>query len=530
MNMKQRLTLVLVALMSLTVPLCGNASHLLTVFDDGDELSNTCPINLVYMDEVGTRCQVIFPAEALAEMNGEVINSMTFYLTDGITFSGGKVRVSVAETDLFAISNQYITDGLVQVATITFVEGSDQVVINFDAPFLYLGGNLVMDTYVEEAAVECYSLFMGVRPEYYSTMTRGEVSKFIPMTTFNYGVDDEYAAKVLPREVTFNTTRVNRQDIQSVTLKNVGTKPFTPAFQTAAPFGVTPPNIVLAAGESVEVPVTFNPQEVGDHNGMLNIDCGPAGTLNVPLYGHATLAARDLVVCDTVDIVDYASFVPIYGLDIDVINTEGQMIYPAHMLTEMVGHEILALRFHTYRQVEMNGGVIQLSFKVVEDTAFTWTALVTDLQAVATVTPVFGGTDLVFDLLEPFEYNGGNLLVDCKVIEAGITNYHQTFFYGVPKNYNCGLYKSLWFDNMFDIEYVPFLPMATFSYSDNDQSEVLRGDVNLDGNVDINDVTALIDILLGGGEAPVQADCDLSGNVSIDDVTVLIDYLLAGNW
>ena len=529
--MKKRLTRVLVSLMSLALPLCANASNLLTVFDNGDELSNTSPINLVYMDEVGTRCQVIFPAEALAEMNGEVINSMTFYLTDeGITFTGGKVRVSVAETDRTTFPNQYITDGLVQVANITFVAGTQQLVINFDSPFLYLGGNLVLDTYVEEAAIESYSLFRGFRPENYSTRTRGEVYKFIPMTTFNYGVDDEYAAKVLPREVTFNTTRVNRQDIQTVTLKNVGTKPFTPAFQTVAPFGVTPPNIVLAAGESVEVPVTFNPQDVGDHNGMLNIDCGPAGTLNVPLYGHATQAARDLVVCDTVDVVDYASFVPIYGLDIDIINTEGQMIYPAHMLTEMVGHEILALRFHTYQNVEMDGGVIELSFKVVEDTAFTWTALVTDLQAVATVTPVFGGTDLVFDLLEPFEYNGGNLLVDCKVIEAGITNYHQTFFYGVPQEYNCSLYKSLWFGSTFDIEYVPFLPMATFSYASDEQSEILRGDVNLDGNVDINDVTALIDILLGGGEAPVQADCDLSDGVSIDDVTVLIDYLLAGTW
>ena len=59
--MKKRLTHVLVSLMSLALPLCANASNLLTVFDNGDELSNTSPINLVYMDEVGTRCQVIFP-------------------------------------------------------------------------------------------------------------------------------------------------------------------------------------------------------------------------------------------------------------------------------------------------------------------------------------------------------------------------------------------------------------------------------------------------------------------------------------
>ncbi len=58
----------------------------------------------------------------------------------------------------------------------------------------------------------------------------------------------------------------------------------------------------------------------------------------------------------------------------------------------------------------------------------------------------------------------------------------------------------------------------------------LRGDVDLSGSVTIDDVTALIDILLQGTEAPATADCDLSGGVTIDDVTGLIDYLLSGNW
>jgi hypothetical protein len=58
----------------------------------------------------------------------------------------------------------------------------------------------------------------------------------------------------------------------------------------------------------------------------------------------------------------------------------------------------------------------------------------------------------------------------------------------------------------------------------------LRGDVNEDEVVSIDDVTALIDILLQGTEAPATADSDLSGGISIDDVTCLIDYLLTGNW
>lgn len=61
----------------------------------------------------------------------------------------------------------------------------------------------------------------------------------------------------------------------------------------------------------------------------------------------------------------------------------------------------------------------------------------------------------------------------------------------------------------------------------------IRGDVNMDGFVKIDDVTALIDYLLGGNEEGIDinaADCNKSGDVKIDDVTTLIDFLLGGNW
>lgn len=58
-----------------------------------------------------------------------------------------------------------------------------------------------------------------------------------------------------------------------------------------------------------------------------------------------------------------------------------------------------------------------------------------------------------------------------------------------------------------------------------------RGDVNGDGSVNISDVTALIDLLLGGGTiSNPAADANQDGNVNISDVTALNDYLIAGNW
>ena len=61
----------------------------------------------------------------------------------------------------------------------------------------------------------------------------------------------------------------------------------------------------------------------------------------------------------------------------------------------------------------------------------------------------------------------------------------------------------------------------------------LRGDVNGDNNVNISDVTALIDYLLSGNASGINlsgADCNQDSSVNISDVTSLIDYLLSGTW
>ena len=64
-----------------------------------------------------------------------------------------------------------------------------------------------------------------------------------------------------------------------------------------------------------------------------------------------------------------------------------------------------------------------------------------------------------------------------------------------------------------------------------DKNASLRGDVNGDGSVNISDVTALIDLLLGGGSiSNPAADCNQDSSVNISDVTALIDYLLSGHW
>ena len=56
--------------------------------------------------------------------------------------------------------------------------------------------------------------------------------------------------------------------------------------------------------------------------------------------------------------------------------------------------------------------------------------------------------------------------------------------------------------------------------------EIITGDVDGNGEANIDDVTALIDCLMNGAQPAGNADIDGNGEVDIDDVTALIDLLL----
>jgi len=59
--------------------------------------------------------------------------------------------------------------------------------------------------------------------------------------------------------------------------------------------------------------------------------------------------------------------------------------------------------------------------------------------------------------------------------------------------------------------------------------DIFMGDVNRDLEVNIADVNAVIDILLGGNDDTTAADVNGDGEINIADVNVLIDIILSGN-
>ena len=87
--------------------------------------------------------------------------------------------------------------------------------------------------------------------------------------------------------------------------------------------------------------------------------------------------------------------------------------------------------------------------------------------------------------------------------------------------------RELNFDN--ELEYVSDWLIRRIEYLDNNLFAIHRGDVDRDGEVSINDLNALIDLLLSGIQSDVQylyADVDEDGEASINDVNTLIDILL----
>lgn len=143
------------------------------------------------------------------------------------------------------------------------------------------------------------------------------------------------------------------------------------------------------------------------------------------------------------------------------------------------------------------------------------------------------GNELYNQYVKPYEY--------LQLLYAGTVN--NKYFWGLNQN-DANLCVYMGEDNMEhcvfrNLDGAAFVdngvaPKANKAFLVNEEFESItlagpRGDVNHDGVIDIDDVTALIDYLLGipGCEAcSYCSDVDVDNKINIDDVTALIDYLL----
>ncbi len=175
----------------------------------------------------------------------------------------------------------------------------------------------------------------------------------------------------------------------------------------------------------------------------------------------ATAANADtLTACDG---TATSAYVPMYGLYYDTQGTISQMIYPADMLTDMQGSTISKVTFYANSPFALGEGSLNFGMTTVDQNEFEQTAPIEGTPVVGTGAPVDGETELTFDLDEPFEYNGGNLLLETTVTTPG--TWKTTYFYGTEMGTFSGYYQYTTVSGNTPQYRIQFLPKVTFEYT-----------------------------------------------------------------
>ena len=121
--------------------------------------------------------------------------------------------------------------------------------------------------------------------------------------------------------------------------------------------------------------------------------------------------------------------------------------------------------------------------------------------------------------------------VTCVPTKTGVSNQTLKLTLAVPQGLASGQLRFVsWQADVTSCGAVKSVTLTPVSSSP--QPGVLVGDVDNNGNVNIADVTALIDYLLSGNNAGINvqtADVDGDSHINIADVTALIDKLLSGS-
>ncbi|MBP5563986.1 MAG: fibronectin type III domain-containing protein, partial [Bacteroidales bacterium] len=187
-------------------------------------------------------------------------------------------------------------------------------------------------------------------------------------------------------------------------------------------------------------------------------------TLFATLFFGSSHAQTSLTVADG---MEANSYVPVYGYYADYYQ-RNQVIYPASMLTDMVGSGILSLTFYFYTAPSSNwSATFDVKLGVTSDSSFQSTAYVN-----VPTTTVYTGTltknsdnTLTVTLAEPYVYTGGNLLLEVTSQSGG--NYYSAKFFGVSSsNGSIRGHNGSGISNITNQTRENFIPKTTFSYAD----------------------------------------------------------------
>lgn len=282
------------------------------------DLSSIAPIYGGRYNQTGW-VQMLYPASLIyTYLNGKQITKVTFRHKGAPYFSGGAVEVKIGETDNSDLSSSVAESTLTAVATVSPIgnafDNDYYLTFEFTKPYVYNGGNLVIQTKVTTKGSEDRSNFYGksayqlglgnittLATSYSPQSGNGYSLSFLPQATFTY----EKVAGVIvePNGGTLAfgevSTTGSKNMFVTVTNNNSVDVPLL-VTNPESPFSFPYTDTEIPANSTIQFPVHFAPTEGIDYTGSLtmsinNVDyvftLTGTGHINEPTMGEDDFAA-----------------------------------------------------------------------------------------------------------------------------------------------------------------------------------------------------------------------------------------------
>ena len=149
-----------------------------------------------------TGTEQIYPASMLESLTGKKLYSMTLYSSDDVEIDIKGMQVYLVEVDYTTVADGWveIPENAVKVYDADYDLGSGANVINFDTPYTYGGGNLMVMIQntangTKHSIKEFYGVYTntpGVSRCRYSEQNSTYTSEFLSKCTFGYSDENKY--------------------------------------------------------------------------------------------------------------------------------------------------------------------------------------------------------------------------------------------------------------------------------------------------------------------------------------------------
>lgn len=375
----------------------------------------------VWLSNAGNylQSQFVMPAEDLTDMVGKSIKGLKFYVDSDETYMNfSEFRVYMTEHPTETINDFIDMNTAVTVYDGVLSMRNNEMIISFNTPYDYYGGNLLIGINNLAPTGSHYVEFYGVDKRDASISNsryNNEFNNFYPMQTnflpkTTFFIDEDLA----PR---YNITAVvNPEEAGFVEGTGEYSEGFNCTLTAVKNHGYTFVNWTLN-DEVVSTDPTYTFAVTGDAEYVANFE--ESGSEEIELTIHDG------------GITNY--YVPMYVMYFDEW-TKSQFVIPAEDLQEIANYTINAIKFYT------NGSNIPYTTEspiVMYMTEVEYTEInsyinIEDAETVYTGYVEFYATEqggeaiLTFDT--PFAYNGGNLLIGCE--NTSNVNWKSIYFYG----------------------------------------------------------------------------------------------------